>query len=92
MRIQKTVKPLEGPVGDNGSGWHNAARLESCVRDGRSGMSSVVDVEGIATCTGAIDAFTRGLAVDLAPIRVNSVFPGLVDTEVNISPFFVSMH
>lgn len=57
MRIQKTVKPLEGPVGDNGSGWHNAARLESCVRDGRSGMSSVVDVEGIATCAGAIDAF-----------------------------------
>ena len=57
MRIQKTVKPLEGPVGDNSSGWHNAARLESCVRDGRSGMSSVVDVEGIATCAGAIDAF-----------------------------------
>ena len=39
------------------------------------------------SATGAIDAFTRGLAVDLAPIRVNSVFPGLVDTEVNISPW-----
>ncbi|KIJ47142.1 hypothetical protein M422DRAFT_249456 [Sphaerobolus stellatus SS14] len=26
--------------------------------------------------TGAIDSFTRGLAVDLAPVRVNSVCPG----------------
>ena len=57
MTIQKTVDPLEGSVGDNGSGRHNTARLESCIRDGRSGMWSVVDVEGIATCAGAIDAF-----------------------------------
>lgn len=34
---------------------------------------------------GAVDAFTRGLAVDLAPLRVNVVCPGLVDTEVRIT-------
>ena len=32
---------------------------------------------------GAVDAITRGLAVELAPIRVNSVCPGAVDTEVS---------
>lgn len=31
---------------------------------------------------GSVDAITRGLAVDLAPIRVNVVCPGLVKTEV----------
>jgi NAD(P)-dependent dehydrogenase (short-subunit alcohol dehydrogenase family) len=31
---------------------------------------------------GAVDAATRGLAVDLAPIRVNHVCPGTVNTEV----------
>ena len=34
------------------------------------------------SAAGAIDAFTRGLALDLAPLRVNAVFPGLVKTEV----------
>ena len=34
---------------------------------------------------GAVDALTRGLAIDLAPIRVNSVCPGAVDTEVSIA-------
>ncbi len=30
---------------------------------------------------GGIEFFTRGLAVDLAPVRVNCVAPGAVDTE-----------
>ncbi|KLO08229.1 NAD-binding protein [Schizopora paradoxa] len=30
---------------------------------------------------GALDGLTRGLAVDLAPVRVNVVAPGLVQTE-----------
>ncbi|MDP9904548.1 SDR family oxidoreductase [Arthrobacter bambusae] len=31
-----------------------------------------------ATALGAIEAFTRAAASELAPIRVNAVFPGLV--------------
>ena len=31
---------------------------------------------------GAVDSVTRGLAVDLAPIRVNVISPGYVRTEV----------
>lgn len=34
-----------------------------------------------ASC-GAIDAFARALALDLAPIRVNSITPGYVDTPL----------
>ena len=34
-----------------------------------------------ASC-GAIDAFARALALDLAPIRVNSIAPGYVDTPL----------
>ncbi|KAJ7245046.1 hypothetical protein B0H12DRAFT_1128404 [Mycena haematopus] len=35
-----------------------------------------------AGVTGAVEVLTRALAVDLAPIRVNVVIPGLVDTEL----------
>ncbi|KAL5511060.1 hypothetical protein ACEPAH_4275 [Sanghuangporus vaninii] len=35
-------------------------------------------VTGVA---GAVDSLTRGLAVDLAPIRVNVISPGVVKTE-----------
>lgn len=31
---------------------------------------------------GALDALTRGLSMDVAPIRVNCVAPGMVDTEL----------
>jgi len=35
-----------------------------------------------AAALGAVDALSRGLAVDLAPVRVNVVCPGLVKTEL----------
>ena len=31
---------------------------------------------------GTVDALTRSLAVELAPIRVNVVCPGAIETEV----------
>lgn len=34
----------------------------------------------MATLNGAVDALARALAVELAPIRVNSVSPGIVDS------------
>ncbi|KAL5524400.1 hypothetical protein ACEPAF_9540 [Sanghuangporus sanghuang] len=36
----------------------------------------------ISGVVGAVDSLTRGLAVDLAPIRVNVISPGLVKTEL----------
>jgi len=35
-----------------------------------------------AALTGAVDGLTRGLAVQLAPVRVNTISPGYVDTEI----------
>ena len=42
----------------------------------------------MAASGGAVEAFTRGAAVDLAPIRVNCVSPGAIQTELfsGISP------
>ncbi|MEV0651028.1 SDR family oxidoreductase [Phytomonospora sp. NPDC050363] len=36
----------------------------------------------IATANGAIEALVRALAVEIAPIRVNAVSPGWVDTDL----------
>ena len=41
---------------------------------------------------GAVDALARGLAVDLAPIRVNVVCPGAVDTEVSQTEYAGKRH
>ena len=35
-----------------------------------------------AGCCGAIESLTRALAVELAPIRVNAVMPGMVRTDL----------
>lgn len=41
----------------------------------------------ISGISGAVDSMTRGLALDLAPVRVNVVSPGFVLTEVfSITP------
>jgi len=36
---------------------------------------------GSASC-GAVEAFARSLAIDLAPIRVNTIVPGFIDTPL----------
>ncbi len=35
---------------------------------------------GVAITNGAVDFLTRSLAVEFAPIRVNAVSPGVIDT------------
>jgi NAD(P)-dependent dehydrogenase (short-subunit alcohol dehydrogenase family) len=50
-----------------------------------SGTSERRPLQGWAIlvgAAGAIPASSRGLALDLAPLRVNCVSPGLVDTEM----------
>ncbi|HXZ87383.1 MAG TPA: SDR family oxidoreductase, partial [Candidatus Binataceae bacterium] len=48
-----------------------------------SGTTAIRPLRGASVATascGAVEAFARSLAVDLAPIRVNTIQPGLVDT------------
>jgi NAD(P)-dependent dehydrogenase (short-subunit alcohol dehydrogenase family) len=48
-----------------------------------SGATAIRPTTGmlaVAGTNGAVDAITRGLAVELAPIRVNAVAPGTIDT------------
>lgn len=53
------------------------ATVGSAIARPRKGWSLITSV------LGAVDALVRGLAVDLAPVRVNVVCPGVVDTEVS---------
>jgi NAD(P)-dependent dehydrogenase (short-subunit alcohol dehydrogenase family) len=48
-----------------------------------SGAAAIRPIRGASVATascGAVEAFARALAVDLAPIRVNVIQPGLIDT------------
>jgi NAD(P)-dependent dehydrogenase (short-subunit alcohol dehydrogenase family) len=48
-----------------------------------SGVAAVKPIQGltvIAAVNGAVEALGRSLAVELAPIRVNTISPGIVDT------------
>lgn len=45
-----------------------------------SARSAIPATAGLAAVNGAVEALVKPLAVELAPIRVNAVSPGLVDT------------
>ena len=50
-----------------------------------SGVAAWRPLEGAAVASascGAVEAFARALALDLAPIRVNTIEPGFVDTPL----------
>ena len=45
---------------------------------GRGRISAIV-----GAANGAIESLARSLAIDLAPVRVNAVSPGMVDTDIH---------
>lgn len=47
---------------------------------GATARKPSVGMLAVSATNGAVDALARGLAVELAPIRVNSVSPGTIDT------------
>ncbi len=71
-----------------GQYWAVKAALPKLAKDGAivlmSGAASVRPVPGVGAsayvaCNAAIEGLARGLAVELAPIRVNAVSPGTTD-------------
>ncbi len=76
--------------------WGQLAAVQlaaPCIREGGSitlfsGAASRKPMQGyamIAAMNGAIEGLMRTLAVELSPIRVNAVSPGLIDTH-NFDP------
>ncbi|HEX3588753.1 MAG TPA: SDR family oxidoreductase [Pseudonocardiaceae bacterium] len=47
---------------------------------GSSARKPAIGMLAVAATNGAVDVVTRSLAVELAPIRVNAVSPGTIDT------------
>jgi NAD(P)-dependent dehydrogenase (short-subunit alcohol dehydrogenase family) len=47
---------------------------------GATAIRPAIGMLAVAGTNGAVDAITRGLAIELAPIRVNAVAPGTIDT------------
>ena len=47
---------------------------------GATARKPVIGMLAVAATNGAVDVLTRSLAVELAPIRVNAVSPGTIDT------------
>jgi NAD(P)-dependent dehydrogenase (short-subunit alcohol dehydrogenase family) len=70
-------------------GAFNAAKFAASKMGGggsitfMSGAAAIRPIRGASVATAscaAVEAFARALAVDLAPIRVNAIQPGLIDT------------
>jgi NAD(P)-dependent dehydrogenase (short-subunit alcohol dehydrogenase family) len=68
---------------------YNVARAAAIAPDGSltlvSGVASVRFSRGravVSAAAAAVEALTRGLALELSPIRVNCVSPGMVDTPM----------
>jgi 3-oxoacyl-[acyl-carrier protein] reductase len=91
-----TEEEINDVLGTNVLGvFHITGRVAPVMMRQRAGaiinISSVSGEKGgkgqtnYAASKGAINAFTRALAVELAPrkIRVNAVAPGLIDTEMS---------
>jgi NAD(P)-dependent dehydrogenase (short-subunit alcohol dehydrogenase family) len=49
---------------------------------GTAGRRPIAGASVATASCGAVEAFARALAVDLAPIRVNTIQPGFVDTPL----------
>jgi NAD(P)-dependent dehydrogenase (short-subunit alcohol dehydrogenase family) len=47
---------------------------------GSSAQKPSIGMLAVAATNGAVDVLTRSLAVELAPVRVNAVSPGTIDT------------
>jgi len=47
---------------------------------GATAVRPTVGMLAVAATNGAVDSLARGLAVELAPIRVNAIAPGTIDT------------
>ena len=74
----EAVKRMSTKSGGSGGAIVNMSSRASII-GGPGGMLAY------AASKGAIDTFTKGLSIDVAPlgIRVNAVRPGLIDTEIH---------
>ena len=52
---------------------------------GTGGRRTGVGLGIVSTITAALPALTRSLALELAPVRVNLIAPGFVDTPLSAS-------
>ena len=57
-------------------------RRSIVLSSGLAGTRPAPGLAAIASVCGAMEALTRALAVELAPLRVNIVIPGFVDTPL----------
>jgi len=60
-----------------------AERGSIALISGASGLRGIATMSILGAVNAAVTAFARGLAVELAPVRVNSVTPGVVDTPLH---------
>lgn len=68
----RVIKALEPKLASNGS---------ITLVTGAAARAALHGTSGLAAVNGALEAMTKVLAVELGPRRVNSVAPGMTDTE-----------
>lgn len=57
-------------------------RASAVLMSGGVSVRPMIGAAAYAACNAAVEGLTRALALELAPIRVNCVSPGMIDSEL----------
>jgi NAD(P)-dependent dehydrogenase (short-subunit alcohol dehydrogenase family) len=80
LMLAKHLAPRMGKGGEGGEGGEGGKDGSFVIFSGVAAAKIAVGTMAVAITNAAADTLARSLALELAPIRVNAISPGVIDT------------